>query len=342
MKSVPLTRIPHTIILCVMIVILAIPCSALDLSSGTPATGTAAISNGDTVTLRGIATGHPRNGLQVWVISKNYLRISSIPVNDDNTFAFELQPADTMNLAPGQYFVVVQHPMMNGQFDVYYDSATGSVINRQLGAGGTKIFQMSGSGSLQGPDSAQALVNAISSQNIDDSFTTYAFTISTPSVFIDPIGDHVAGDQFIISGSTNLAAGDSLMVDITSSSFKPTQKNTAGEFSGSGGAVKVVPGPGGYNRWSFNVDASTFRPDEYVVKVSGITVDVTGSATFNIVERIAPTVTVPPSTPADTTVIPTISATPPPAATTSAKSPVLPGIAAGAFVIIVLAKRAGF
>jgi hypothetical protein len=201
---------------------------------------------------------------------------------------------------------------------------------------------MSGSGSLQGPDSAQALVNAISSQNIDDSFTTYTFTISTPSVFIDPIGDHVAGDQFIISGSTNLAAGDSLMVDITSSSFKPTQKNTAGEFSGSGGAVKVVPGPGGYNRWLFNVDASTFRPDEYVVKVSGITVDVSGSATFNVVERIAPTVAVQLPAPTGTTVIPAIPMTSPLPATPSAKSPLFPAIAAGAFVVIVLAKRAGF
>lgn len=326
-------------------IILLPPVAALDLGtsgSGTTATGT--ISNGDPVTLHGIATGHPRNGLQVWVISKNYLKISTIQVNSDNTFEYELRASDTRNLAPGQYYVVVQHPMMNGEFDVYYNAVTGSVINRQSGTGGMKIFQMSGSGSLQGPDSAQALVNAISSQNIDDSFTTYTFTITPPSAFIDPIGDHATGDRFTIRGSTNLAVGDNLMVDITSSSFKPTQKTGSGEFSGANGMVTVVPGPGGLNHWSFDVDTSGFKTDEYLVKVSGITIDVTGSATFNIVERL-------PATPAPapviaTSVVPTPSPTtapaPLPPATTPARSPMPSGIAALSLAVIILAKRAGW
>ena len=112
------------------------------------------------------------------------------------------------------------------------------------------IFTISGAGSLQGPDSAQALVNAISSQNIDDTFATYSFYISPPTALINPIGDHYVGDKFTIAGSTNLAAGDELMVDVTSSSFTPTQKAQSGEFSGLSGVVKVVPGSGGYNHWS--------------------------------------------------------------------------------------------
>ena len=267
---------------------LFIPAAAVELSSG----GTNAISNGDPVTLRGIATGHPQSGLQVWVIGNNYLKIGTIDVNQDNTFTYELKSTDTRNLASGQYFVVVQHPMMNGEFDVYYNSATGRVINRQQGTGGMTIYQMSGSGSLQGPDSAQALVNAISSQDIDDTFTTYTFMINPPAAFVEPVGTHAVGDKFTISGSTNLAAGDDLLVEITSSSFKPTQKNTAGGFSGASGTVKVVRGTSGTNRWSFDVDASEFAPDEYIVKVSGVTIDVTGSTTFNIVDRLA---TVPPT-----------------------------------------------
>ena len=43
---------------------------------------------------------------------------------------YELKSVDTQTLAPGQYFVLVQHPMMNAEFDIYYDSSTGSVINR--------------------------------------------------------------------------------------------------------------------------------------------------------------------------------------------------------------------
>jgi trimeric autotransporter adhesin len=335
-------KLIHGTIWCVCIFLICstaifLPVAALELNpagSGSPATP--AISNGDPVILRGIATGHPRDGLQVWVISKNYLKISTIQVNNDNTFQYDLKPAETASLASGQYFVVVQHPMMNGQFDVYYDAGSGSVFNRQLGTGGSKIFQMSGSGSLQGPDSAQALVNAISSQNIDDSFTTYSFFISPPAAMIAPIGDHAVGDHFTISGSTNLAAGDQLMVDITSSSFKPTQKTAGSEFSGANGQVTVVPGTGGYNRWSLDVDASGFKPDEYIVKVSGITLDVTASTTFNILEKRSTNPATPTVTPTATFQAPATTAAPMVPMTTPTKSP-LPfwiAIAAGAAAII--------
>jgi trimeric autotransporter adhesin len=336
-------KIGTHIIAGLLLFLIITPSSALDLTSGSPATGTAAISNGDIVTLNGIATGHPQRGLQVWVISKNYLKIDTIQVNSDNTFQYELKAADTRNLASGQYFVVVQHPMMNGLFDLYYDSSTGSVINRQLGTSGTKIFQMSGSGSLQGPDSAQALVNAISSQNIDDTFTTYSFFVTPPTALINPVSDHAVGDKFTISGSTNLAVGDQLMVEITSSSFRPTQKSVGGEFSGASGQVTVVPGTGGYNRWSYDVDASGFKPDEYIVKVSGMTIDVTGSTTFNILPKQSTTPATLVATPLVTTIIPTPTTAPPfPAATaTTTKSPVPLWIAIAACAAAILAKKAG-
>lgn len=305
--------------------------AALDLgSAGSGSSTTPAIANGDTVRLTGIATGHPRLGLQVWVISKNYLKISTIPVNADNTFTFELKPADTRNLASGQYYVVVQHPMMNGQFDIYYDAGSGAVINRQTGTGGSKIFQMSGSGSLQGPDSAQALLNAISSQNVDDSFTTYTFFVSPPSAMISPVGDHAVGDTFTIGGSTNLAVGDQLLVEITSSSFAPTSKNQDSGFSAASGMVTVVPGSGGYNRWSFDVDASTFRPDEYIVKISGVTTEVTGTTMFNIVNRLPTTVTTIITTPPPTTRIPFTTIPPTPVPTTPQKSPLPLWVSLGA------------
>jgi hypothetical protein len=130
------------------------------------------------------------------------------------------------------------------------------------------------------------------------------------------------GDSFTITGSTNLAAGDTLMVEIVSSSFKPTQKVQSGEFSGSAGTVQVMPGTNGYNRWSFDVDTSTFKPDEYLVKVSGVTIDVTGSTTFTLLER-------PPTTMETITVVTTtstVTASPttlPPPSPTTRKSPLL-------------------
>jgi trimeric autotransporter adhesin len=298
---------------------------------------TPTIANGDTVLIPGIATGHPRNGLQLWIISHNYLKVTSVAVNDDNTYLYELKSADTENLASGQYFVVVQHPMMNGQFDIIYDRASGKVINRQLG-NGMEIFTIAGPGNLQGPDSAQALVEAISSQNIDDSFATYTFFISPPGAFIDPIGNHYVGDKFTISGSTNLAVGDELMIDVTSSSFKPTEKAQGSEFSGASGVVTIVPGNSGYNRWYFDIDATAFKPDEYIVKVAGITQDVTGSAYFNILPALPPASATTTATLTDTTAVPTTTRLPL-TVTTTPKSPVACWVALGALALLTLVRK---
>ena len=324
----------------ISLALISIPAGALELNPvGSASSNTVTIANGDSVYIHGIATGHPRNGLQLWIISHNYLKVATLAVNDDNTYLYELKPADTQNLASGQYFFLVQHPMMNGQFDVIYNPSTGKIINKQLdGGNGMEIFTISGSGSLQGPDSAQALVEAIGSQNIDDTFATYSFYISPPVALINPIGDHYVGDKFTISGSTNLAAGDELMAEVTSSSFKPTEKAQSGEFSGISKAVKVVQGSGGYNRWSFDIDVTTFKPDEYIVKVSGITQDVTSSTYFNIING-HPQIpaTMPVSVP-DTTAIPTTTFPPFTAATTT-KSPIPCWIIIGALAVITFMKK---
>jgi hypothetical protein len=324
------------LIILIAIALIPVSAGAIDLD---PTSNTVTIANGDSVFIHGIATGQPRNGLQLWIISHNYLKVTTLPVNDDNTYEYELKPADTQNLASGQYFFLVQHPMMNGQFDIIYDRASGRIINRQLGNGsGMDIFTISGSGSLQGPDSAQALVNAISSQNIDDTFATYSFYISPPTVLINPIGDHYVGDKFNVSGSTNLAVGDHLMIEVTSSSFKPTQKSASGEFSGSSRVVNVVPGSGGYNRWSFDVDTTAFKPDEYIVKVSGIAQDVTASTYFNILSGSLPAPATTTATVPVTTIIPT-TMLPPTTVTTTPKSPLPCWIAIGALAVIACVRK---
>ena len=277
--------------------------SAITLTPGTGSSSGATISNGDSVFIHGIATGQPQQGLQVWVTGPNYLKVSTVSVNPDDSYEFELRPADTQGLAPGQYFVVVQHPMMNGRFDITYDAATGEIINHQLGNGGTVIFQIAGAGSLQTPDAAYALVRAISSQDVDDTFALASFTIRVPVASIDPIGDHAAGDKFSITGSTNLAVGDDLSVTVTSSSFAPTSKSQSGEFSGASGTIKVVQGINGQNRWSFPVDTSAWKPDEYIVTVTGVTVPTTGSTTFSLLPLTRQTAV---AAPLPTTVSPTV------------------------------------
>jgi len=342
------------LILCLFLLCVAISipgAAAVTLTPGSTAT-TTTISQGDPVYIRGIATGHPQVGLQVWFIGYNFAKVSTVQVNDDNTYEYELQKSDTANLAPGQYFVLIQHPMMNGRFDVVYDASSGAVTDVQTGK---TLYKFTGSGSLQSTNSATALIQAVGSQNIDDTFATVSFYVSSPTATINPIGDRQTGDKFTITGTTSLAPDDDLMVEIYSSSYVPTTKNQPSGFSGASGVVKVVAGTGGRNTWSFDVDASTFAPDEYLVKVSGVLQDVTASTTFNVVQCSGSggTCSVPLSattvTTASSNVTAPVTTTPPvltmtnlPAtAQTTPRSPVPVALCLGAIAAVLVLLRKG-
>ncbi len=58
-------------------------------------------------------------------------------------------------------------------------------------------------------------------------------------ITIDPVDDHHVGDTFTITGRTNLPEGADLLIQVYSSTFKPTQKSQSGEFSGATGTVKA-------------------------------------------------------------------------------------------------------
>lgn len=74
------------------------------------------------------------------------------------------------------------------------------------------------------------------------------------------------GNTVTMSGSTNLAAGDRLLVNVVSAAFTPTEKTQPGGFSGASGTVTVEPGSP-LNSWHFDVDVSGFVPGVYIVTV---------------------------------------------------------------------------
>ena len=76
------------------------------------------VANGDPIYITGTAQGQPALGVNIWIMGKNYAYVGSQSVNSDSSFSYEVEGATTSTLATGQYFVVVQHPMENGVFDV--------------------------------------------------------------------------------------------------------------------------------------------------------------------------------------------------------------------------------
>ncbi|MDO9324136.1 MAG: PGF-CTERM sorting domain-containing protein, partial [Methanoregula sp.] len=316
------------------------------------------VAQGDKIFITGTAEGNP-SSVKIWILGKNYPTVASQirteSVNTDASFKYEVKQADTKNLYPGQYFVVVQHPMQNNLFDVDTSTVgapTGTVyvINKQLNAAtvaaagttGSRVFTLLGAGSLQGSDAAEALVQGINDPNVDDTYTKLQFLVEVPVIRIDAIGDKHVGDKFTITASTNLAVDDEVLVQVYSSSFKPTQKSQSGEFSGATGTVKVAKGDSGMNKISFDVDSSTFKPDEYIVTEEAILQVATGTALFNVLDGAAPVVTtkatVVPTTVA--TAVPTTVATAIPTPIPTTKSPgygaliALIGLGAVAFIVV--------
>ncbi len=286
---------------------------------------------GDKFYIRGNAEGKPSQGVAIWVMGKNYVTYDTESVNSDATFEKEISEGVTSGMDSGQYFVVVQHPMYNDQLDVYPRADGGYAYRHVVGpypVANSVLFTLEGPGALQGSDAAEALVTALDNAMVDDTYTKLQFLIEEPSIKINPVTEKQVGEKFEIKGTTNLAVDDELLVEVVSSSFAPTQKTQSGEFSGATGTVKVVKGTEGFNTWTFPVDTTTFKPDEYIVKVSGVTVDVTQTALFNVVE-VKPTtiVTTAPSTPVQTTVVTTVPTTAP------ATSPTTPGF--GALVALI-------
>jgi PGF-CTERM protein len=317
-------------------------------------TSQSTVAAGDKVIITGTAQGSPSVGVQIWIMGKNYALVTQQSVNADSTFSYEITRATTTDLFPGQYFVVAQHPMQNNQFDIYPssnlntlaasntpDTTTGVlyVINKQatMQTGttlltGQKLFNLLGAGNLQGSDAADALVQGINSPNVDDTYTKLQFLVENPTITINPIGDRHVGDKFTITSTTNLAVDDDVLCQVYSSSFKPTQKTQSGEFSGASGTVKVTKGTSGLNTISFDVDASTFKPDEYIASESGVVVGITSTALFNVLEGAAPTAvpTVVVTTAVPTTVVTTV---PPTTVPTPTKTPTQPGF--GALVALI-------
>ncbi|MDD1695914.1 MAG: PGF-CTERM sorting domain-containing protein, partial [Methanoregula sp.] len=107
------------------------------------------------------------------------------------------------------------------------------------------------------------------------------------------------------------------------------------------GTVKVTKGDSGMNSILFDVDASTFKPDEYIVTMEAVIQGTTGTTLFNVLEGPAPTIVIPTTvaTPVPTTVATPVPTTVPPTPTPT-KSPgygaliALIGLGAVAFIVV--------
>lgn len=298
------------------------------------------VAKGDDLVITGTAEGLP-DDVFIWIFGPNIPQAfldRSVSVEDDLTFEETIE--NTEDLQSGQYFVVVQHPMYNGEQDVVLNGTSCGVEN--LVSGDIEFYACAGAAGqrLMGSDAANALVDVLDDPRIDDTYVKLFFLLEEAYVNIDAISDKYVGEKFTITGTTNVAADDTLLITINSASFQPTDKTQAGEFSGVAGSTKVVKGTGADNTWSFEVDATGFKPDQYIVKAEVVETDTIATTTFFVAEVPPTTVTAPPTatTPAPVTTTAVATTTVPPT-TTPGFGAVIALIGLGAVAVLVLRRH---
>ena len=249
--------------------------------SGTASQST--IAQGDRLYITGIAKGRPQKGVRIWIFGENICLLKTVMVNPDTSYIFELSHEDTKKLISGQYFVVVQHPMMNNEFDVYLDPKNKKILSNYPKEG-TELFSVDGPLCKKGADAAIALVQALNNPGIDDTYTKLQFLIEKPMIRFDPISDKHIGDKFTIRAGTNLAVDDEIVFIFSSVNPDPTKKiQRIG--SGTTMRVKVIKGESGWNRLSFDVDTAHFVPGKYLLSASALNINVETPAFFTILEK---------------------------------------------------------
>ena len=255
------------------------------------------VAKGDKIYIRGLAEGGPNN-LMLYIFGPDFFSSENITVEDDGSYEKKIEIPSTMS--SGQYFVVIEHPMMNGIFDVKLSAKDGNGAQyfyiENVGTSGTgdqSSFYVTGGDRLQGSQAADALTKMIDSSNSDDIYTKLTFTVANPWITIVNPGDKVVGSKFTITGTTNLAIDDQILVEVMSSSFTAVDKTSTTSVVSQ--TTKVVAGEGADNIWSAEVDTTNWKPDEYTIKASGTEVDVLTTTNFNLVEKVPVAPVIPPS-----------------------------------------------
>ncbi|MFH0967854.1 MAG: DUF3821 domain-containing protein, partial [Methanobacteriota archaeon] len=239
------------------------------------------VASGDSLILTGRSSSTSGSGVAIWIFGKNFFVYDLATVERDGAFEYELSGPQTAGMVAGQYAVIIQHPMGNGEFDVWLDGQRQLVLGRYPYSG-APVFRVGGPGALMGPEAANALISALNSQFIDDTYTRYDIHVTSPKITINSTSlSQDAGRPVIIEGTTNLAAGKRLLIEISDNRFTPTRKSDPGSAYGFSGTAEIWQGDGD-RFFSLTVPAGKLVPGEYRIFVQAVESEATTSDLLTI------------------------------------------------------------
>jgi len=224
------------------------------------------IANGDPVVIDGVAEGSPAS-VAIWIIGPDFFTWTTVDVNPNGTFTSVIDGMTTIEMPQGEYYCVVQHPMANGTFDVYFGSEGGWIgIYDTL----DNYLTITEDGTINASDAFTALTGMLDSPLLDDTYTTSSFVLGPPYILVDETAGVPMGEPLILTGRSNLLAGSTLSVTIANSS----------EVTMASGETSVQPS----GAWSFETGTAGFDLGEYLVWVSCSDYEIWNDTTFDIIE----------------------------------------------------------
>ena len=115
------------------------------------------VMKGQSFTVTGYAEGDPP-AARLWILGNTFFSIITVPVDTGARYRFTADTRFSEKLAAGDYYLIAQHSMADNQFDIVFngESVTAPQDNESM-----NLFKVSGPGSLQGYDAAEALVSAL-------------------------------------------------------------------------------------------------------------------------------------------------------------------------------------
>ncbi|MFA6332943.1 MAG: hypothetical protein WCX22_08325, partial [Methanoregula sp.] len=107
--------------------------------------------------------------------------------------------------------------------------------------------------------------------------TTGPVNISAGFITIDALPTMRTGEVYVITGTTSLAPGEEIMMQVYPASgfdlLLDKNKGQTGDFSGAAAMTTVAAGSGGENLWSFELQTYHFEADQYIVTVNNDSYD---------------------------------------------------------------------
>jgi len=136
------------------------------------------VAKGQPFTITGSVKEYPDN-VQLWMFGDYYLVNAQIPVNQDSSFTFTVNPELSENFPEGQWYLVLQHPRQNNNLDIVLD---GDWIRTQRLDNGTGSLLIRGEGASQGWYAAQNYFSNFDHRSVDDTYTVIPFIVDDSGI----------------------------------------------------------------------------------------------------------------------------------------------------------------